>query len=532
MLFNSIAFLFFFPVMVVGFFLFPKRFRWAWLLAGSCYFYASFVPAYLLILFAVIIVNYICGRIMISKPFEKVSQATARSDDRLILETKHTTSSGIARDGASGYFFKKLSSVSKRKWALGIGMASQLGMLFVFKYFNFFQENISAVANLLHWNYSMHALRLLLPLGLSFHTFQGLSYLIEVYKGRTAPEKHFGIFALYIMFFPQLVAGPIERPQHLLPQFHAEQTFSWPRILSGIRLMIWGFFKKVVVADRIAILVNPVYASLSTAPGPTIAITAILFAFQLYGDFSGYSSIAKGCARVFGFELVENFERPYFAKSVAEFWNRWHISLSSWLRDYVYTPLIFSVRRRSRLWIYTCIVITFLVSGVWHGAGWTYIAMGLFFGLAIALGAYTKPWRDRFVSFIRLQKLPWLRRSIQITITFTLACIGWIFFRAPSIKDVGILFGRLFTQWGEVFAHANDAAYIKKFVLMGTTPSVYLTTIGAVIVLLGVDWIQEHHPSLLNPPSRIARVFLATFLLLIVITFGEFYSKTFIYFQF
>ena len=411
-------------------------------------------------------------------------------------------------------------------------MASQLGVLFVFKYFNFFEENIGAVANLLHWNYSIPTLRLLLPLGLSFHTFQGLSYLIEVYKGRYAPEKHLGIFALYILFFPQLVAGPIERPQHLLPQFHAHKPFSWSRFASGLQLMVWGFFKKVVVADRIALLVNPVYASLGTAPGPTVLITAILFAFQLYGDFSGYSSIAKGSARVFGYELVENFERPFFAKSVAEFWNRWHISLSSWLRDYVYMPLIFSVRRRSRLWMYTCIVITFLVSGLWHGAGWTYIGMGAVFGISIALGAYTKPLRDRFVSFIRLQRTPWLRRCIQIAITFTIVCIGDVFFRAPSIQAVGLLFQRLFVQWGDVFAHASDYAYLRQFVFMGETSSVYFTTIATVFVFLGVDWVQEHHPSLLRPSSPLARAFLATLLVLLVITFGEFHSNTFIYFQF
>ena len=288
MLFNSPLFLVFF-ISVFGFYFgIPQRFRWLILLIASCFFYMAFIPVYILILVAVIIIDFFAG-IEIEKSVGK-----------------------------------------KKRFFLLLSIFSNIGILFVFKYFNFFHANFDALAHLLHWNYSLPTLSLLLPIGLSFHTFQSLSYIIEVYRGNQKAEKHFGIYALYVMFFPQLVAGPIERPQNLLPQFHNPKEFNASRAVSGLRLMLFGFFKKIVIADNAAILVNFVYARSHESAGWPLILATFFFAWQIYGDFSGYSDVARGAARVFGFELMKNFDRPYFSKSISEFWRRWHISLCTW----------------------------------------------------------------------------------------------------------------------------------------------------------------------------------------------------------
>lgn len=314
-----------------------------------------------------------------------------------------------------------------------------------FKYYGFAATNINALAGLLDWNYSLSLLKILLPIGLSFHTFQALSYTIEVYFGRHKAERHFGIYALYVMFYPQLVAGPIERPGHLLPQLHLEHNFDYARVVSGLRLMLWGFFKKVVIADRVALAVSVAYANPFAHHAPFLLAAIALFAVELYCDFSGYTDIARGAARVMGFELMENFNYPYAAKSVAEFWRRWHISLSTWLRDYVFFPLARKYGN-TKAWIYLSILITFLLSGLWHGAGWTYVAMGAFFGVFIVLGEMTKSLRDGIVRFFRLDKIPSIHGLFQTAITFVLVCFAWIFFRAPSLHTAQLLIKRIFTD--------------------------------------------------------------------------------------
>jgi D-alanyl-lipoteichoic acid acyltransferase DltB (MBOAT superfamily) len=346
MSFASISFVIFFPVVVALYYICPARFRWALLLAASCYFYMAFIPQYILILFAIIIIDFVAA--------QQISTRTGHS----------------------------------RRLFLLVSILSNVGILFVFKYFNFFNANFAALAHALHWNYSIGALALILPLGLSFHTFQSLSYIIEVYRGNYPPERHLGKYALYVMFFPQLIAGPIERPGHLLPQLKTPISFDVNKIYSGLRLMLWGFFKKVVVADRLAIAVDYVWHHTATVPGPGILAAMVFFSFQLYADFSGYSDIARGSARVLGIEVMANFNRPYFSASVAEFWRRWHISLSGWFRDYVYIPL--GGNRVVRWKQYRNTLIVFLIVGVWHGAGWTFVMMGFIFGFYICIGLATK----------------------------------------------------------------------------------------------------------------------------------------------
>src|ERR1700682_2673199 len=297
MLFNSVAFVIFFPVVTALYFGLPHRHRWALLLAASCVFYMVFIPAYILILGVTIIIDYWAG-IQIEK-----------SAGRL------------------------------RTFYLVLSIISTCMVLFVFKYSDFFLGNVNALASFLHWDYSLKLLHIILPIGLSFHTFQSLSYVIEVYRGHQTSERHFGIYALYVMFYPQLVAGPIERPQHLLHQFYEYHPFVYSRVTSGLRLMTWGMFKKVVIADRLAGFVGNAYSHPRDFEGHTLLIATLFFAFQIYCDFSGYSDIALGAAEVMGFSLMKNFDQPYSALSVGEFWRRWHISLSTWFRDYVYVSL-------------------------------------------------------------------------------------------------------------------------------------------------------------------------------------------------
>src|SRR3989344_5030668 len=292
MLFNSLSFAVFFPVVVVLYYTLPQRYHVPLLLIASCVFYMAFVPQYILVLFTLITLDFFLAQL--------IEKQTGR----------------------------------RRAALLWTSVAGNIGMLFFFKYFNFFNINLDALADLLHWNYDPMLLYIALPLGLSFHIFQSLSYVIEVYRGRFKPERNYLIYALYVMFFPQLVAGPIERPAHLLPQFLKAHTFDAQRVRRGLERILWGFFKKIVIADNIAPIVSHIYAG-TPADGPLIIAVALLFAYQLYCDFSGYSDIAVGTALVLGYDIMENFDRPYAARSVSEFWRRWHISLSSWLRDYL-----------------------------------------------------------------------------------------------------------------------------------------------------------------------------------------------------
>jgi D-alanyl-lipoteichoic acid acyltransferase DltB (MBOAT superfamily) len=399
MLFNSLPYFLFFPVVALLFFLLPQRFRWLLLLVASCGFYMYFIPKYILILGFTIIIDYFAG---------------------LLIE------------GAVG---------ARRKAFLVLSILANVGVLVVFKYFDFLSQSLSSLASFVGWNYSLHTLALILPVGLSFHTFQAMSYTIEVYRGHQPAERHFGIYALYVMFFPQLVAGPIERPQNLLPQFRVRHAFDYARVTSGLRLMAWGLFKKTVVADRLALFVNPVYQQPDRFDGPVLALATVAFAFQIYGDFSGYSDIAIGSARVLGFRLMRNFDRPYQALSVGEFWRRWHISLSTWFRDYLYLPLGGN-RVTTPRWAMN-ILLVFLVSGLWHGANWTFVIWGALHGGYLLCGAMTRRYREELPAWSHPRLGEWMRRAF----TFSLVCIAWVFFRATSVSEAVTVLGRGVQGW-------------------------------------------------------------------------------------
>jgi len=402
MLFNSFSFLMFFPVVVTIYFIMPHRFRWAWLLVASCYFYMAFIPVYILILFFTIGIDYVAG---------------------------------ILIENATG---------KKRKSLLILSIVANVGVLAVFKYFNFLNANTRAIAEVFNIPYDLPALSIILPIGLSFHTFQAMSYTIEVYRGNQKAERHLGIYALYVMFFPQLVAGPIERPQNLLHQFYEKHSFEYYRVTNGLRRMAYGLFLKVVIADRLALYVNAVYNEPASFKGLTFVVATIFFAFQIYCDFAGYSYMAIGAAEVMGFRLMRNFNRPYLARSISEFWGRWHISLSTWFRDYVYIPL--GGNRVSRPRWYFNLLGTFFLSGLWHGANWTFVIWGTLNGMYLVASLATTQFRSAVARVTTIARHPRVRAVWGVFFTFGLTCFAWVFFRAASLDDAVHIIGSMLTR--------------------------------------------------------------------------------------
>lgn len=491
MLFNSMQFAVFFPIVTAMYFLLPHRHRWLLLLIASCVFYMAFIPAYIAILGLTIVVDYVAAL--------KIAEST----------------------GAARRFYLVLS------------ISVTVLILFVFKYFTFAAQNLDALARALDWNYGVRALHVVLPIGLSFHTFQSLSYVIEVYKGRQEPERHFGIYSLYVMFYPQLVAGPIERPQNLLHQFHARHEFEYQRVTNGLKLMGWGLFKKVVVADRLALLVNVVYGDPRAYPGLPTLVATVMFAFQIYCDFSGYSDIAIGSAQVMGFRLMDNFNRPYDAASVGEFWRRWHISLSTWFRDYLYVPLGGS--RRGTVRTARNLFITFLVSGLWHGANWTFVAWGALHGAYVAIGSATSGARARAGRLAHLHRHPRLARAGAVLTTFVLVSIGWIFFRAATLGDALYMLRHLGDGVPAALqAVATDAGARDHLLYVGLGARTFLLALAGIAALELVHAGQRHgrmRELVAAQPAWLRWTFYYA-LLLAVMTAGVFTRTQFIYFQF
>ncbi len=357
----------------------------------------------------------------------------------------------ITVDYFAGIGFESVHG-SRKKWILLASILANAGMLGFFKYFNFANENIAALANFIGWNYPIESLEIILPIGLSFHTFQSLSYTIEVYRGNQNAERHFGYLALYVLFYPQLVAGPIERPQNILHQLHTEHRFEYQRVTDGLKWMAWGMFKKVAIADRMALFVNPIYNSPTEHQGPALAFATVAFAIQIYCDFSGYSDIAFGSAQVMGIKLMKNFQHPYFAKSIPEFWRRWHISLSTWFRDYVYIPLGGSRTGARRTAIN--LLITFLISGLWHGANWTFVIWGGLHGLYVVLNGFVEHGWTRFRELRFAKRFTPALDGISLLTTFGLVSFAWIFFRAASVNDAFYISANLFSGWSGFISQA------------------------------------------------------------------------------
>jgi D-alanyl-lipoteichoic acid acyltransferase DltB (MBOAT superfamily) len=442
----------------------------------------------------------------------------------------------------------------KKRWVLMASILTNIGMLAFFKYFNFANENLALLAKFIGWNYPMHSLAIILPIGLSFHTFQSLSYTIEVYRGHQKAERHFGYLALYVMYYPQLVAGPIERPQNILHQLHTEQRFDYQRVTDGLKWMAWGMFKKIVIADRMVLFVNPVYNDPTQHSGPALVFATLAFAIQIYCDFSGYSDIALGSAQVMGVKLMKNFDHPYFARSFSEFWRRWHISLSTWFRDYVYIPLGGNRVAKPR-WAFN-LFLTFLISGLWHGANWTYVIWGALHGSYLVLSILTEPFWKGLSTLTRLDPLPRLKIVLSTLITFVLVTFAWIFFRAASIHDALYIVSHLASGWHAYLAQslhvvqegfqntANlgpysivNAIFTLFIPLTEESRTVFVLTALALILLIAVEVLQYRGnllEQLHQKPVYLRRIVYAS-LIAVILIFGTSYASVqlaFIYFQF
>lgn len=451
----------------------PHKYRWALLLFASCFFYMFFKPEYIIILIFTIIIDYYAG---------------------ILLENEQNK--------------------RRKKIFLVMSLVANIGVLAVFKYYNFLNDNITGFAKLAGLSNPIPPLRMLLPIGLSFHTFQAMSYTIEVYRGNQKAERHFGIYSLYVMFYPQLVAGPIERPQNILHQFYIKQEFSVDNAVHGLTLIGNGLLKKMVIADRLAIYVNSVYGNIGTANSANTIIAAVFFSFQIYCDFSGYSDIAIGTARFMGFDLMRNFNRPYLATSITEFWSRWHISLSTWFRDYLYIPL--GGNRVAKIKWYRNIFIVFMVSGLWHGAQWTFIFWGALHGLFNLYGIATKAIRYRLAQTSGLLRLPKLNKLLNQASVFMLVTFAWIFFRAENFQKASAIINKI-TKLDFKFNLVQLTA--------GKGPFSLLLDF-AVIVLL---FLSYKLPVKLTTKQSL--VFVITITILIIIL-GENATQDFIYFQF
>ncbi len=487
MLFNSFEFMLFFPIVTLLYFIMPHRFRWGLLLGASCLFYMYFIPVYILILGLTIVVDYLAG-----------------------------------------IWIERAQGPARRNYLI-VSIVVTCLILFIFKYFNFFNANLSHLAQVVGWNYPIEALNLILPIGLSFHTFQSLSYVIEVYRGNQKAERHFGIYALYVMFYPQLVAGPIERPQNLLHQFHRVHSFDYRRVTDGLKLMAWGLFKKMVIADRVAVAVNTVYGAPGDFQGLGLIIATVLFAVQIYCDFSGYSDVAIGAAQVMGFTLMKNFDRPYYSKSISEFWKRWHISLSTWFKDYLYISLGGNKVAPWR-WQFN-LAVTFIVSGLWHGANWTFIAWGAINAFYLLFAIWTKEARQKWAEAIGLTRVPRFRKVLQVLSTFSLICFAWIFFRAAQLSDALYIVSHLFDGIGRIMEPGYAMGVITSLGLSITDLQI---AAAAIIVMEAVHLRQrrtEIRALILQWPAwkRWALYYAMAFAILVA---GKYGNQDFIYFQF
>ena len=400
MQFNSIEFLIFLPIVTVVYFLVPKKIKKLWLLCASYFFYMCWNAKYALLILTSTVVTYASGLLL-----EKAKQPDLPD-------------SAVRR---------------RKKWIVALSFIINLGILVFFKYFGFALRIISAVAAATHIQFTVPTFDILLPVGISFYTFQALGYTMDVYREDIRAEKNFIQYALFVSFFPQLVAGPIERSGNLIRQLAEPKKFSFDRFREGFLLMLWGLFMKMVLADRIAIFVNTVYGDYTKYSGFYLIVATILFAVQIYCDFGGYSTIAIGAARILGIDLMENFDAPYLSTSVAQFWRRWHISLTSWFRDYLYFPLGGSRKGKFRKYLNKMIV--FLVSGLWHGAGYNFIIWGGLNGLYEVFGEMTLPIRKKITDRLGLHRESLGHRLFQGVFTFALIDFSWIFFRAGDLHS-------------------------------------------------------------------------------------------------
>ncbi len=469
MLFNSLDFFLFFPVVVLIYFLVPVRNRILFLLVASYFFYASWKIEYLGLIIISTLIDFWVGK----------------------------------------KIYKSKEKHQKRGW-LAISLIANLSILFTFKYFNFFLESVAEILAFAGLSYATPAFNFLLPIGISFYTFQSMSYSIDIYNNKITLEDKLSVFALYVSYFPQLVAGPIERAKRLIPQLKGSHEFEYTRVVSGLKQMLWGFFKKLVIADNLGVFANTIYSSPENYGGLILLFGTYCFAFQIYCDFSGYSDIAIGASRVLGIELMENFKLPYFSKSIPEFWQRWHISLSTWFKDYVYIPL--GGNRVSHFKLLINILIVFLVSGLWHGANWTFIVWGALHGFFYLVFRQFKSISDR------------LPNLISIFITFQITCLCWVFFRANNLTD-----GIQIVQ--TIFINPFSTLGLENVITPGSLGN-FLIIMSLFIGFVMVDPFMDQLIKGKRMISNIQNHLIFGTILTGIFLFGFFGEVNFIYFQF
>lgn len=494
MLFNSIDFLIFFPVVCVAFFVIPQKLKNLFLLVASYYFYMCWNPKYALLMLVSTLITWLSG-ILISK---------ARKQQGTFMSVKAV---------------------------VALSFVSNLAILFFFKYFNFFTHNLTTLFNMFGIVWKEPVFDVVLPVGISFYTFQALSYTMDIYRGEVEAEYNFINYALFVSFFPQLVAGPIERSKNLLHQVKAKHSFGFDNMRKGLLQMTYGYFQKLVVAETAAIMVTQVYDHYEEYPGAVIAFATVLFAFQIYCDFGGYSNISRGAATIMGFSLMENFHNPYFAESVADFWRRWHISLSTWFRDYLYIPL--GGNRRGKLRKYLNVMIVFLTSGLWHGANWTYVVWGGLNGLFQVIGELVKPARLALETKFQVRRNTVGYHFFQILGTFVLVDFTWLFFRAVNIKTALAMLHVQFTKFR--FWSLFDGTLLT----LGLSYPELVSFGISLLILLAVDILKEKKINVVDgvlSQGLVTRwmIYLALFFYILIFgIYGPLYDATqFIYFQF
>ena len=497
MLFNSIRFLLFFPIVALLYYAIPVKLRWGWLLFASYFFYMAWNPRYGVLLAAVTLVTYLCA---------------------LMLQKHRSNSEHNSRQ-----------PLRCRVWLVAAVLFNS-GVLTFYKYFYFITDAINSLLSFVRITPLNPSIDIVLPVGISFYVFLSLGYVIDVYRGKTQAEKNLGKYALFVSFFPTLVAGPIERSDNLLRQIKENTRFDSQQVKNGLLLMLWGFFQKTVVADRAAIVANTIFDNFPQYTGFTILLGVVLFSVQIYCDFAGYSSIAIGAAAVMGFRLRQNFRQPYFATSVRDFWRRWHISLSSWFRDYLYIPLGGNRLSKPRHYLNTLIV--FLLSGLWHGASWHYVVWGGLHGVYLIIGAMSATWRQKLYPKLKIRTDTCSFRLWQSVCVFLFVSFAWIFFRAPGVTEALALIRQMFAEFNPW------VLFDKSFYELGLGRTEFIVMLLSLVVLFVGDRLQQTHdvPALLARQNLVVRwlfYYVAIIALLLFAIYGPGYNAAeFIYLKF
>lgn len=483
MIFTSIEFVLFFIIVAVVYYALPGKIRWAWLLISGVFFYMYSNPAYLLVPLFIILITFYTG---------------------ILIERSN-------------------SPKRERKLFL-LAIIANVGILIFYKYFNFFSTAAFDLINFVRQKIFLTdvmlrnnlLINLFAPLGISYITFQAIGYLVELKRGNQPAETNLGHFSTYLLFFPKIIAGPVERSYHFLPQLKQIKSFDYDNVSKGLKQIIWGLFKKLVIADRLSIYVSAVLDNSEHHSGLTIVVGVIFYVFQMYADFSGYTDMALGCAKVFGFDLMQNFNRPLFAKSVTEFWRKWHISLSTWFADYFYNPIAIAKRDWGKWSVVYAFFTTFIVLGFWHGANWTFIVFGALQGLILTIEFFTRKIRKN----IRKKIPDWVNSFTGIAFTFSYFAFSLIFFRAHSVKQAITILQRIFVTGGTIYIE---------------NPTIILFSIAGIIAFILSEVKKEYYDHLFalsNNKNWLVRNCFYCFLLLIILVAGVFDGGEFIYFQF